>query len=131
MTFIDTGYLVAVAIERDALHHRALAWNRMLQGPFLTTEYVLVEFMNVLSAPPNRAAAHALLSAVQSNASIEIVAADPALFHAGVALHRQRADKSWSLVDCISINLMQKRGITDALAHDQHFEQAGFRALLR
>ena len=35
------------------------------------------------------------------------------------------------LTDCISFVVMEERGITDALAYDQHFVQAGFRALLR
>jgi predicted nucleic acid-binding protein len=37
----------------------------------------------------------------------------------------------WGLVDCISFIVMQNRGITDALTADIHFQQAGFRALLR
>ncbi|MFM5956954.1 MAG: PIN domain-containing protein, partial [Dolichospermum sp.] len=43
----------------------------------------------------------------------------------------QREDKEWGLVDCISFIVMQDRGITDALTADTHFQQAGFRALLR
>src|SRR6266851_7667037 len=46
-------------------------------------------------------------------------------------LHAQRLDKEWSLTDCISFVVMERRGISRALAHDQHFEQAGFEALLR
>ena len=41
------------------------------------------------------------------------------------------ADKVWSLTDCTSFVLMRQRGIADALAYDRHFEQAGFKALLR
>ncbi|MFM6264927.1 MAG: PIN domain-containing protein, partial [Dolichospermum sp.] len=43
----------------------------------------------------------------------------------------QREDKEWGLVDCISFIVMQDRGISDALTTDIHFQQAGFRALLR
>ncbi len=35
-------------------------------------------------------------------------------------------DKDWSLVDCLSFEVMKSRGITYALAFDHHFEQAGF-----
>jgi predicted nucleic acid-binding protein len=41
------------------------------------------------------------------------------------------ADKEWSLTDCASFEIMRERGLTEALAHDQHFVQAGFVALLR
>jgi predicted nucleic acid-binding protein len=50
---------------------------------------------------------------------------------AGVDLYRRRPDKAWSLTDCISFVVMQREGITEALTGDQHFEQAGFVALLK
>ena len=43
----------------------------------------------------------------------------------------QRLDKDWSLTDCISFVVMRRRGLTDALTSDHHFEQAGFSILLR
>jgi predicted nucleic acid-binding protein len=43
----------------------------------------------------------------------------------------QRKDKAWGLVDCASFLSMQERGISQALAYDEHFKQAGFVALLR
>ena len=42
-----------------------------------------------------------------------------------------RPDKEWSLTDCISFVAMNERDITDALTSDHHFEQAGFRILLK
>jgi uncharacterized protein len=50
-----------------------------------------------------------------------------------VALERyqQSADKSWSLTDCTSFQIMESRRIHRALTHDRHFAQAGYEALLR
>jgi predicted nucleic acid-binding protein len=45
-------------------------------------------------------------------------------------LFGQRADKEWSLADCVSFVLKQEQQLTDALTCDHHFVQAGFRALL-
>lgn len=39
-------------------------------------------------------------------------------------------DKEWGMTDCISFVVMQDMGIIDALTTDDHFRQAGFRALL-
>jgi len=46
-------------------------------------------------------------------------------------IYENRQDKEWSLTDCLSFLVMQERGVMDALTADHHFEQAGFRALMR
>jgi predicted nucleic acid-binding protein len=48
----------------------------------------------------------------------------------GWKMFTERLDKSWSLTDCISFEVMHERGVTEALAADSHFRQAGFHALL-
>jgi uncharacterized protein len=68
------------------------------------------------------------------------ILADPAVhlipqshesFLSGFELYASRPDKSYSFVDCISMQTMLKAGITDVLTKDRHFEQEGFRALFR
>ena len=54
-----------------------------------------------------------------------------AQFRVAVERYAERPDQTWSLTDCASFIVMEERGITDALAHDRDFEQAGFTALLR
>ena len=39
-------------------------------------------------------------------------------------------DKEWGLTDCISFIIMKKYGLFDALTSDEHFQQAGFKAML-
>ena len=131
MIFLDTSYFVALAMGRDALHARAGAWSAHLPGPFLTTEYVLWEFVNSLSASTNRGKVHAMLGCIEACPTIEIAWAASELFRSGLAIHAERLDKTWSLTDCISFVVMRQRAITDALTYDHHFEQAGFKALLR
>jgi uncharacterized protein len=131
MILLDTGYLVAVLRPRDELHARAAAWSRFLREPFLITEYVLWETINHFSEPIDRPKIHRFLDEVGRNPAYEIVAASGALYSAGLDFHRRHADKSWSLTDCISFHVMRMRAMSRALAHDQHFEQAGFEALLR
>ncbi|MFO0838990.1 MAG: PIN domain-containing protein [Phycisphaerae bacterium] len=131
MIFLDTSYLVALVMRSDALHAAAVEWSGRVSGPCVTTEYVLVELVNRLSAPLHRSRAHALLASVSSNAQIQVIPASEQWFRAGVALHAERNDKAWSLTDCISFEVMRATGVTQALTYDQHFEQAGFSALLR
>ena len=131
MIFLDTGYFVAVLNPRDELHSRALAWSETIDEPLVVTEYVIWETINTFSLPQDRPKVHALVLHLQSEPGYELIPATPLLFQRGFDLHQQRPDKKWSLTDCISFSIMRERGITRALAHDQHFEQAGFEALLR
>jgi predicted nucleic acid-binding protein len=68
---------------------------------------------------------------LRSESTVKIIPSNAELFAAGVKLYAERPDKEWSLTDCISFVIMQQEGLSDALTGDRHFEQAGFRALLR
>ena len=131
MIFVDTGYLLAALNPRDELYDRAQKWALAVREPLITTEYVLCELVNSLSSPQDREKAHAAVAEILSGGSWEVVFASQMLFSQGLLLHKQRGDKHWSLTDCLSFVVMQQRGITQALAFDMHFEQAGFQALLR
>ena len=55
---------------------------------------------------------------------------DESLFRAGLALVNARPDKSYSLCDAVSFLILRRRGLTQALTTDHHFEQEGFHRLL-
>lgn len=131
MMFVDTGFLFAISTPRDRLYARSMKWAAVLNGPMLTTEYVIWEMVNALSSPKDRRQSHALLESIQSSPRWTIVPASSSLYTSGLAMHRQHGDKEWSLTDCISFIVMRERAVQRALTHDHHFEQAGFEALLR
>ena len=131
MIFVDTGFLLALAQARDALHQRAGAWAGCCTEPLLVTEFVLLETVNSMSAPIDRGKAHAMVNAIRSSEAYEVIAMAPHLFETGLQLHAARPDKEWSLTDCISFMVMDGRKVSRALTYDHHFEQAGFEALLR
>jgi len=130
-TFIDTSFLLAMVLEPDAHHERALAWRKRIQPPFLTTEYVLIEFLDALLQVPLRPRAARTVDSLQSDRNVRIVPADGAFFSEALRPFKTYDDKAWSLTDCSSFVVMRREGITDALTSDHDFEQAGFRALLR
>lgn len=129
--FLDTGYWITLVDQSDRYHERAAALARRLAGPFVTTEAVLTEVGNALAGHRRRAAAVTLLMCAKASPQIEVVPVTPALFARAVELYAARPDKEWGLTDCVSFVVMHDRGITEALAADQRFVQAGFRALLR
>ena len=73
----------------------------------------------------------ALCQALQGDVRVAIEPTTDALFESGLRLYAARLDKEWSLTDCISFAVMRERGIQEALTGDRHFEQAGFRLILR
>jgi predicted nucleic acid-binding protein len=132
--FLDTAYAVALASTSDAYHQHALALADELEANatlLVTTWGVLLEIGNALSKVHYRHAAFQLLSALQQDASVEIVPLSGPLLQRAVALYGVRPDKEWGLTDCVSFVVMEERGIRDALTADEHFKQAGFRPLLR
>jgi predicted nucleic acid-binding protein len=132
--FLDAGHAIALAATSDQLHERALVIADQLeanQRGILTTRAVLLEIGNALSKQRYRSAAVRLLSSLASDPTVEVVSLTDDLYEEGLRLFRGRPDKDWSLCDCVSFVVMESRGLIDALSADEHFEQAGFRALLR
>jgi hypothetical protein len=131
--FLDTSYAIALSSTTDALHPQALALADQMEASgtrLVTTWAVLLEIGNALSRVQFRRAALELLSSLQSDVSVEIVPLTVPLLEQGVKLYSQRLDKEWGLTDCVSFVVMEARGMRDALTADEHFRQAGFRALM-
>ena len=131
MIFADTGFFLSTVEPRDALHSRARAWIATLHEPLLLTEFVLLEVINPLSPFRDRHKVEGLVTHVRCSAGYTIVPVTSELLNAGLVMHIVRPDKEGSLTDCISFVVLKQRGIACALAHDHHFEQAGFEAWLR
>jgi len=130
-TFVDTSFMLALLLKRDAYHDKALAWQMATTGEIVTTEYVVTEFVDALSAKPVRQHAVHTVSELRSDRQARVVPAGTALLDEGLTFFLAHPDKRWSLTDCISFIVMRREGISAALTTDHHFEQAGFRALLR
>lgn len=131
--FVDTVAWIALVNTRDSLHENAkevFTNLRKQDYKFVTTEFVLLEFANTLSAPDFRVKASAFIEGLQQTDDVEIILANSDLFSLGFGLYKNRPDKEWSLVDCISFVVMEGKGITDAFTEDRHFEQASFTKLL-
>lgn len=130
-TFLDTSYLLALVSAKDMHHARALVWEDALEGTLVTSEYVLLELADALAGGSLRSVLEPTIEALRQSAVVEVVAGDAEVFQAGRELFTQRKDKAWGLTDCISFVIMERRGIREALTADHHFEQAGYKALLR
>ena len=132
--FADTGYWVALQDRRDGLHERAIALTQEIEPDrIVTTHMVLVELLNMFGSrgEQQRRLALEVVERAERSLDVEIVPQTAAQFRAAAERYAARPDQTWSVTDCASFIVMEQRGITEALAHDRDFEQAGFRALLR
>ena len=132
--FLDTAYAIALSAPADEHHERAVLlanWIKQERARLVTTRGVLLEIGNALAKVRYRPAAIRLLRWLEADPAVEIVPLSEDLYQRALHLFSDRDDKEWSLVDCLSFVIMQDREIQAALTTDEHFQQAGFRALMR
>lgn len=131
----DTSYWVALIDSNDQWHDKATAISKSLSNEsILTTDEVLTEvlaFFSAYSPKTRQRVLQFVLDLINNNAQVDVVEQSRASFLAGLSLYERRPDKSYSLVDCTSMQLMKDEGITESLTTDGHFRQEGFTILLR
>ncbi len=132
--FLDAAYTIALSAANDQYHDRArdLRARMKIEGTRLvTTQAVVLEVGNALSKRRYRDAAIRLVASLFTDRKVEVLPLEVELFARAFGLYSDRADKEWGLTDCVSFVVMADRGIREALTADEHFQQAGFLALLR
>jgi predicted nucleic acid-binding protein len=129
--FADTLYWLAIFLPGDAWSDAARSAD-VSEALLVTTEEVLTEFLAAVSSHGDhtRRLACRLVREVLNDSDIEVVSQSHESFLAGLALYERRPDKQYSLVDCISMNVMRQRHVHEILTNDRHFSQEGFVRLL-
>jgi uncharacterized protein len=133
IVFLDTSFIVALAHTKDRHHERAKSLDDELlrEGALSVLHWgVLMEIADGFARAGRRPKGNALLDRLEAEDRYEINPITAELLDEGLALYRDRADKEWSLTDCISFVMMKRDAVTDALTADIHFRQAGFKAML-
>lgn len=129
--FLDTVFVQALLNRRDQYHGTVQALlPRVRQAHEVwTTEAILIEIGNALGALDRRIAADFILQCYRT-ANMQVVSVDTPLLRDALTLYVSRQDKSWGLTDCISFTVMAQHGLHIAVTADDHFVQAGYRALM-
>ena len=133
-TFVDTSGFYALLVEREEMHERAariLQQAQRRRAKFVTTDYVLDETATLLVA---RGFGHLVEGFFQSTLQSKACVVDwtsPEVFVRAAAFMAKHIDQGWSFTDCLSFQTMKARRLREALTKDEHFDKAGFKALLR
>lgn len=130
--FVDTSYLLALYNPKDQYHKRAVTIKEKItvKHKLWITEAVLTEIGNSWSSVGLREKACILIESCYKLSSVIVIPSSDVLFQKSFSLYRARQDKNWSLTDCMSFVVMQENRLTEVLTTDEHFQQAGFSALL-
>lgn len=128
--FADTFFFLALLNKNDEGHAKALEYSTLIDK-LITTEWVLTELADGLAASRHRGMFLRTRQELLADADVHVMPLDRKLYEEGIQLYASRADKEWSLTDCISFVVMRRESVTEALTGDHHFEQAGFAALLK
>ena len=131
--FADASYWIALMNPRDKAHGLAKPLTEQLRNcRIVTSEMVLVELLNYMAeyGEDKRREVVEMVKGLNSNPNVEIVRQTSEQFWAAVDYYESRLDKGWGVTDCASFQLMEARGMWEALSSDHDFEQAGFTILM-
>ena len=132
--FADTCYWIAVLNPKDDLHNKAIQVSKELNHFMsITSEMVLTELLNSFASKGEnfRKIAAKTVEELQHSSNCDIIPQTSILFREAFRRYKNRPDKFWSLTDCASFLIMEDQKINEALTYDEHFSQAGYKALLR
>jgi predicted nucleic acid-binding protein len=131
--FLDTAGLYALADRRDPTRQAVIEQVQKLvaaKRAIVLTDYVIDEGATLAKARAGGYAAGRLLELVERSAGIRLEWIGPDRFDAAKAFFRKHADHGYSFTDCTSFVVMRELRLTEVLTTDEHFVEAGFRALL-
>ena len=124
--FAETLYWTAIFLPDDPWAKAAISVD-LSEVRLVTTEEVIAEFLTGVSSygEQTRLLACKFVREILDDLDIEVVEQPHQSFLGGLALYERRPDKQYSLTDCISMNLMKRKGISEVLTNDRHFSQEG------
>lgn len=125
--FADTWFFLAILDRRDSHHARARRLSLTISDALLVThDAVLSEVLAHFADDGVHSRARTVEAVRYALRTYDVLPSDRPLFLAALDRYAARPDKEYSLVDCMSMIVMEQRGIRHVLSNDHHFEQAGF-----
>lgn len=130
--FVDTSaFLALLDASVDGHDEAAHAWRGFLEADerLVTSSYVLVEVHAIVQRRLGTAAVRSLASDLLPLVEVDWVDADA--HAAGLSAYLAANQRSMSLVDCVSFELIRRRGIDVAFTLDPGFLRQGFTVVPR
>jgi uncharacterized protein len=125
--FVDTSFLAAYALGRDARHQDAMQLAAVqLRRPLVTTNLILSELWTLLRNRLGHRETVEFLDRVNALATLRLERISEAIEAESWEWLRAHDERLYSFVDATSFALMRRLRIQEALAFDGDFAAAGF-----
>lgn len=125
--FIDASGWIAI-ISADDRNHKAakIAYQQIVSQNvrIITSNWTLYEALSIIKDKIGYAHALSLWNLVKRFSLITLVKITDDIETKGVNLFFRYRDKTWGVVDCTSLIVMEQTGCLNALAYDRHFREA-------
>ena len=125
MIFVDTGFWFATFVQEDPDHDACRSLFAAHSDHLLTTNFVFDELCTLFRARGCREIANRFCPDLLSEAICRLHWVTEEDFLSAWSIYSRFTDKDWSFTDCTSYAVMQRLGITETLALDDHFRQFG------
>ncbi|MBA3724536.1 MAG: PIN domain-containing protein [Candidatus Levybacteria bacterium] len=129
LIFVDTDAFVAFVKEEDNTHERAkriLLQLRYQQVTFITSNYVFLESVTVISQKINHQAAVSYIDKMLSaDNPYELRRIDKEIDEQAIELFKKQTSKNTSFVDCTNMAFMQKMDIDAIFSFDEVYRKNG------
>ena len=127
--FVDTGAWFAASVPSDPDHLIAAEFMRSNTERLISSDYIYDELLTLFRSRGHMERGKDWVAQVQLN-RCEIVRVTSEDFVEATGIFFRFADKEWSFTDCTSRVVMERLGIKQAFAFDDHFRQFGTVAVL-
>jgi predicted nucleic acid-binding protein len=125
--FVDTSFLAAYALRRDARHSEAETLASTYLGqPLIATNLILSELWTLLRNRLAHRETIEFLDGVKALSTLRLERVSEAIEAESWGWLRAHDERPYSFVDATSFALMRKLRISEALAFDGDFAAAGF-----
>jgi hypothetical protein len=122
--FVDTGAWYAASVPSDADHAAASAFMRSNRERLVTSDYIYDELLTLFRSRGHIDRAQDWVDQARQGRCEIIRVTDTDILDATEVFFKF-ADKEWSFTDCTCQVVMQRLGIQQAFAFDEHFRQFG------
>jgi hypothetical protein len=132
--FVDTSGFYALLVQGDDRRKAAIDWLARAREQGLrayTSDYVLDETATLLKARGYAKQVETLFDLLDESEAITLLHVGEERFQKSKAFFLKHQDHEYSFTDCSSFILMRELNLSHALTKDHHFEEAGFRVLLK